>query len=168
VNFITKDIVRYDTLKPNLKVSASYSTYDTQNHSTSLQGSVKNFTYDLGYQKYFTNGYLRHSKVDIDTFFSRIGYILPNQGYLTLTSSYADADRNRPTVNDPYDSESQWDSNFPILKKAGRIYYQWQNPTWDKESPNFRVNFKLPTFMGTWTANGYYGKENRDNSRFLN
>jgi iron complex outermembrane receptor protein len=164
VNFITRDPVRYDTLKPDLTVSTSYGTYATQNHSGSLQGSVNNFTYDLGYQKYATDGYLRHGEVDIDTFFSRFGYILPNNGYVTLSASYADADRNRPTVNDPFDSESDWDPDYPLLEKAGRIYYQWQNPTWDKESPNFRLNFKLPTAIGTWTASGYYGEENRDNS----
>lgn len=164
VNFITYDPIRYDTLKPDLTLSTSYGTYATQNHFVSLQGGAGNFTYDLGYQKYTTESYLRHGEVDIDSIFSRIGYILPNKGYVTLMASYAGADRNRPTVNNPEDTESDWDSGYPLLEKGGRIYYQWQNPTWDKESPNFRFTFKLPTYIGTWTANAYYGEENRDNS----
>jgi iron complex outermembrane receptor protein len=164
INFITRAPIRYDSSKPDLKIATSYSTYATQNHSTSVQGSIQNLTYDLGYQKYATDGYLRHGEVDIDSFFTRIGYLLPNNGYITLTTSYSDADRNRPTVNDPMDSESQWNPDFPLLKKAGRIYYQWQNPTWDKVSPAIRFNLKMPTSMGTWTANAFYSEENRNNS----
>ena len=164
INFITRAPIRYDSSKPDFTLATSYSTYATQNHSTSLQGSIHNLTYDLGYQKYATDGYLRHGAVDIDSFFTRIGYLLPNNGYITLTTSYSDADRNRPTVNDPIDLENKWDPDFPLLEKAGRIYYQWQNPTWDKVSPAIRFNLKMPTAMGTWTANAYYSEENRNNS----
>ncbi|MEA2059843.1 MAG: hypothetical protein U9P10_04870 [Thermodesulfobacteriota bacterium] len=145
-------------------MSADYSTYDTRNVSTSLQGGAGNFAYDLGYQKYATNGYLRHGDVDIDTYFGRFSYILSNDGYISFTASYADADRERPTVNDPGDPESNWDSSYPKFEKAGRIYYQWQDPTWDKVSPNYRLNINIPSPVGTWTATAHYGEENRDNS----
>lgn len=164
VNFVSREPVRYDSFKPDMTVSVSYGTYETQNHSVALQGGAGNFTYDLGYQKYLTDGYLRNGQVDIDTVFGRVGYLLPDNGYITLMASWADADRNRPTVNDPYDLDSDWDPDHPLLRKAGRIYYQWQNPTWDKESPNFRLNLKLPTPIGIWTAIAHYGEENRDNS----
>jgi len=164
VNFITSEPKRYDSLKPDITVSVNYGTYDTQNHSASVQGGAGNFTYDLGVQKYATSGYLRHADVDINTVFGRVGYLLPNDGYVTFMASYADADRKRATVNDPYDPESDWDPNYPLLEKAGRIYYQWQNPTWDKESPYFRFNLKQPSSLGTWLAFAYYGEENRNNS----
>ncbi len=164
VNFVTAEPHRYDSLKPDVAVALNYGTYDTRNHSASLQGGIGDFIYDLGYQKYATNGFLRHNEADIDTIFGRVGYILPNDGYITLSASYADADRERATVNDPNDPASDYDPDHPVLEKVGWIYYQWQDPTWDKIGTNYRLNLKLPSPIGTWTASAYYGEENRDHA----
>ncbi len=166
VDFKTKSPRLQKTLKPKINLSASYGTYDTRNHTASVQGSVGNFTYDMGFQRYATNGYLRHNEADMDTFFGRLGYILPNDGYISFTASYADMDRERPVINDRDNPECDYDSSYPDVPKEGRIYYDWQDPTWDKHSPNFRLNLKLPTALGTWMANACYGEEDRDNAKW--
>jgi len=166
VNFISKTPERHASLKPDARISLSYGTYDTNNHSASLQGSLGDFTYDVGYQKYMTNGYLRHNEADFDTMFGRIGYLLPNNGYIALTASYANLDRERPVINDPDDPESNYDNSYPKVEAEGRSFYKWQDPTWDKHSPNFRLNLMLPSAFGTWRANAYYGEEDRDNAKW--
>lgn len=163
VNFITRDPVRYNTLKPDIHVSASYGTYNTQNHSVSVKGSAGPFTYDAGYQKYATDGYLRNNEADIDTLFGRFGYVFPNNGFVAVSASYADADRQIPVKNDPDDPESGYDPDDPIVSDASR-FYAWQSPTWDKAAPSYRVNLELPSPVGNWTATAYYGEENRDYS----
>ncbi len=165
VNFISKMPERYDTLKPDIKVSLNYSTYNTRNHSASVQGGAGDFTYDLGYQKYATNGYLRHNEADYDTVFGRISYILPNNGYLAFTASYADIDRERPVNNAPGDPDSDYDSDYPVVNgedvSRGGFNY-WEDPTWDKIAPSFRLDMELPTYLGKWHARAYYGEEDRD------
>ena len=166
VDFKTRAPVRHDTRKPDVSISASYGTYNTENHHINLQGSAGDVTYDLGYQKYATDGYLRHNEADFDTVFGRLGYILPNEGYITFTASYADVDRERPIINDPDDPASNYDSDYPVVKAEGRSFYESQDPTWDKIAPNYRMDIKLPSPVGTWRANAYYGEEDRDNARW--
>ncbi|HMA66746.1 MAG TPA: TonB-dependent receptor [Desulfosalsimonadaceae bacterium] len=163
VNFKTSPPTRHETLKPDISVSTSYGSYATQNHNISLQGSAGDFTYDVGYQKYATNGYLRNHEADIDTFFGRFGILLPNNGHAALTLSYADADREIPVNNDPNDPESGYDGDYPRVSKASR-FYDWQSPTWDKVAPYYRFHMKLPTLTGTWKVNAHYGEENRNYS----
>lgn len=163
VNFKTKDPKRHDTRKPDTAVSTSYGTYGTQNHSLSLAGSAGDFVYDLGYQNYATDGYLRNNEADINTFYSRLSYLLKNEGHVSFTASYTDADRQIPVNNDPDDAESDFDSDYPTVSEASR-FYDWQNPTWDKIATSYRLNLELPTSAGTWNASAFYGKENRDYS----
>lgn len=96
LNLITKTPKKYPTLKPDVNVTTSYQSYNTQNHNINLQGGVNSFIYDVGYQKYLTDGYLRNNEADIDTVFGRIGYILPSDGHITLSASFTDADREIP------------------------------------------------------------------------
>ena len=167
VNFVSRSPVRHDTLKPDGRISLNYSTYDTRNHSVSLQGSAGDFAYGMGYQKYATNGYLRHNEADFDTVFGRIGYLLPNEGHVTFTAAYADLDRERPVNNAPGDPDSNYDPGYPVVngKDVSRGgFYDWEDPTWDKIAPTYRLNLALPTSLGTWRAHAYYGEEDRNRS----
>lgn len=163
VNFITKDPKRHETRKPDIHLFTSYGTYNTQNHAASLAASAGDFAYDLGYQYYATDGYLRNNEADINTFFSRFSYLLPGEGYVSLAASYTDADRQIPVNNDPNDVESEFDNDYPTVSKASR-FYNWQNSTWDKIATSYRLNLELPSSAGTWNASAFYGEENRDYS----
>lgn len=162
VNFKTRAPKRYETLKPDITVSSSYGSYNTQNHNLSLQGGLGEWTYDIGYQKYLTDGYLRNNKADIDNLIGRIGYILPNEGYITLTTSYADIEREIPVVNDPAIAESNYDENYPIVTNEVASLYSWQNPETDKTAHRYQLDFNLPTSWGTWDAKVCYREEIQD------
>ncbi len=155
VNLITKRPESYDTLKPKAYIRASYKSYDTQNHSIYLRGGGEKFTYDTGYQRYATDGSLRHAEAEIDTFFGRIGYITPNEGYVAFTVSHTDAERLIPVKNDQ--SLSDYDGSYPVVTTSS--YYQWQNPNWDEEAISYRFNYNQPSSIGTWDLNAYYSEE---------
>lgn len=157
LNLITKTPQRYDSLKPDVDIAASYRSYGTQNHTMSAQGGIDSFIYDLGFQKSLTDGYLRYTEADIETVFGRIGYIFPSDGYLTLSASYSDADRQIAVNNDP--GESDYDSGDPDV--TGSAFDPWQQPTWDKEAYSYRLNFNHPTPIGLWSMRAYTSKENR-------
>ncbi len=158
LNLITKTPKKYPTLKPDVNVTTSYQSYNTQNHNINLQGGVNSFIYDVGYQKYLTDGYLRNNEADIDTVFGRIGYILPSEGHITLSASFTDADREIPVNNDP--GGNDYDSDYPEVTSSA--FEPIQRPTWDKEATSYRLNYKQPTPVGIWTLGAYKSKENRE------
>ena len=86
-------------MKPDVTLSGSYGTYDTQDYLATVQGAAKDFTYDLAYRYYLTDGYLRHSDTDIETLYGRLGYLLPGDGLVTLSLSATDTDRDEPCNN---------------------------------------------------------------------
>lgn len=162
LNLISKTPEPYDELKPDLNFGFSYGSYNTHNDNLNLSGGAGNFIYDFGYQKYHTDGYLRHTKADIDTFFTRIGYLLPSDGYITLNASFTTADRETTTFNDPANADSDYDNDYPVVEKT--TFYHWQKPSWDKEASSYRLHIKQPSPMGIWTATAHYSDENRDYS----
>ena len=157
VNMITKSPRAREGLKPDLALTTSYGSYNTQNHTLSLEGALNRFTYDVGYQKNTTDGYLRESAADIETLFSRVGYILPHEGFVTLSGSYTAADRETPVNNNP--SVDDYDSDYPDTE--GSLHDPWQKPTWDKEAWAYRLNYSQNLATGKLTAGAYMSKENR-------
>ncbi|MCI5128149.1 MAG: outer membrane receptor protein, partial [Candidatus Electrothrix sp. AUS3] len=88
LNMVTKRPKKRDTLKPDISLSTGFRSYNTQRHNLSLEGAVESFTYDFAYQKNSSDGYLRNYQSDIDTVFTRFGYLLPDDGLITLSGSY--------------------------------------------------------------------------------
>jgi len=166
LNIITKPPKRYTTLKPDFKVTTSYGAYNTQNHSADVDGGVDSFDYGFGFQNYHTDGYLRHNETDINTFYGRIGWIFPSDGYITLSGSYTDQEREIAVTNDP--SGSDYDSDYPSVTVDR--YDSWQEPTRDKEGYSFRLNCEQPTSIGLWSLGAYYNRENHDqfNLEYIN
>ena len=162
VNFISRAPKIHETLKPDISASSSIGTYNTQNHSVYGQGSIKALTYDAGYQNYATDGYLRNTEADIDTVFGRVGYVLPAGGYLALSASYADTDREAIVNNDPSIKASAYDKGYP--KVSDSLFNAWQHPTWDGLSYNFRLNYRQPTPIGNLSGDAYYSEETRNRS----
>ncbi|MCK4618315.1 MAG: TonB-dependent receptor [Desulfobacterales bacterium] len=155
INLITKTPEKYPTLKPDFKVATSYRSYNTQTHNVNVDGGVGSFIYGFGFQNYHTDGYLRHNETDIDTFSGRLGYILPSDGYISLSASYTDQDREQVVKNDP--SKSDYDSSYPeTLTVRSEL---WQKPTQDKEAYCYRLNWKQPTPIGLWSIGAYYDEQ---------
>ncbi len=155
VNLVTSRPESYDTLRPKASVGTSFKSYNTQNHSMYIRGGAGKFTYDTGYQRYATDGYLRHAEAEIDTFFGRIGYGMPNDGYIAFTVSHTDANRLIPVKNDR--GLADYDSGYPVVTASS--YYQWQTPKWDEEAISYRLKYKQPSPIGAWDFNAYYSEE---------
>ncbi len=160
VNLVTRAPRVHEEIKPDVKVAASYKSYNTQNHNLSVEGGVESFTYDLGYQKYSTNGYLRNTDADIDTLFGRFGYVFSSGGHIALSASYSDADRGVVVVNDPSDPKSNYNNDYPKVEDA--LFYEWQDPVWDGIGYSYRLNYRQPSPVGNLSADAYYSKETRN------
>lgn len=165
VNMISVRPRRHDSLKPDVALTGSYGSYNTQNYLAAVQGAVQNFTYDTAYWRYLTDGYLRHSDTDIETLYGRIGYLLPADGVVTLALSGTDTDRDEP-VNNPSARAGDFRSRYPRVE--GAPFDEDQDPTWDGESHSWRLNLEQPSPIGLINLGGYYSKEERNRSQFAN
>lgn len=166
VNMITKAPKKHDSLKPDVHVSTSYSSDNTLNANLGMAGSAGMLTYDLGYQKNSTDGYLRQSEADIRTFFARLGVILPFEGYVALSGSYSTADRETPVNNYPGMTDendvADYDSGYPEIKNGTSLFDPWQNPTWNKDAWAYRLNYQQNLPIGKLSFGAYMGMEDRD------
>jgi iron complex outermembrane receptor protein len=172
VNFVTKKPTVRDTFWPEIDMSISYKSYNTQNYNTNVSGSVYNFTYDAGYQYYYTDGYLRHTNTAVQNIFGRLGYAFENGGYVALSIMDSRADRELAVENYPgVDADdgcpiatATYDNDYPIVdvEQTGNTrnkFYSWQDPTWDRTSRAYRLGASYPTFLGTFSLGAYLHKE---------
>jgi len=155
INLITRPPERYETVKPRVHVATSYKSYNTQKHSITAMGGVGDFVYDAGYQKYSTDGYLRHAAADIDTLFGRVAYLLPSDGHISFTVNHTLADREIPVKNDA--ASGDYDGGYPTVSQSA--YFEWQSPEWDETATACRLNYIQPSPLGKWDLNAYYSEE---------
>ncbi len=160
LNFVTRMPERRDTLKPEAKMSASYSSYGTWNGNASLQGAVNAFTYDFGYQHSHTDGYLRNTEMENDTLFGRIGIVLPGDGFAALTASHSDIKRGATVNNNSVDGD--YDSDYPTTEDAS--FDPDEEPTWDTVSSSYRFNYEQSLPIGRLEVGAFYGRDNRNRS----
>ena len=158
INLKTKQPERRDTLKPDIALSTSYGSYHTTNNVVSASGAVQNLTYDASYRLYSTDGYLRHSETEIETAYGRLGYLLPADGFITLSVNATETDRDVP-VNNPGTTLGDYDNDYPVVD--GSSFDPYQEPVWDGDSTTYRFALNQPTPYGTITLNAYTGKDNR-------
>ena len=158
INFITQTPKRRDTMKPEGRVTTSYGSYGTQSHGAVIQGAVNSFTYDTAYRKYKTDGYLRNNEVDIDTFFGRIGYLLPNDGLITFSAVHSDVGRQIPVNNNT--AIGDYDPDYPVVEDSS--FESWQDPTWDGTSYSYRLSYNQSLPIGDFYIGAYYSKDNRN------
>ncbi|MGX9366581.1 TonB-dependent receptor [Desulfoplanes sp. PS50] len=161
LNLKTRTPKRFETPKPDVHLSTSYRSYNTQNHNLDMHGGVRGLIYDAGVQKYSTDGYLRNSKADIETVYGRGGYVQENGGYLALSGSYTDAARQLPVNNDPDDPKTDYDSDYPTVQDASE-FCDSQDPTTDKIAQAVNLNLHQPSPWGTWHLAAMYSEENTD------
>ena len=162
INFVSKAPIRRDTLKPDARLSASYGSYGTQNYNAVVNGAIDSLTYDVAYQRYYTDGYLRSSEVENDTVYGRLGFVLPESGFVTLSAAHSDVKRQIP-VNNP-GTDGDYDGGYPTVEDSA--FQPWQDPTWDGKSFSYRLNYEQSLAIGRLKAGAYYSKDNRDWSYF--
>jgi outer membrane receptor protein involved in Fe transport len=157
INMVTRKPEHRENLKPDVTISGGYGTYDTVNSTTTVEGAVQDFTYDLAYQYVSSDGYLRNSETRIQTYYGRLGYLLPADGFVTLSASVTDTDRHDP-VNNP-GTDGDYDDDYPDAE--GGVFDPYMEPTWDGKAHNYRLNVEQPLPIGTVQFEGYTGKSNR-------
>ncbi len=164
LNFTTRRPKQRDTLKPNVKLSTSYGSYDSWNNNVSVDGAVKSFVYDLGYRYTETDGYLRNSSSESQTVFGRLGVLLPGEGFLTLSSSYSDLNREAP-VNNPSSDGADYDPDYPVTDSGA--FDPYAEPTWDSLSTAYRLNYEqsLPV-IGRLKLGAYMTHDLRNRSYY--
>ncbi len=162
VNFVSARPKGYDSCIPSVGASGSYGSYNTQNYNLNLQGGIRRFNYDLGYQNYRTDGFLRNSAANINTLYARLGYLFSNNGYITLSSCLSKADREIPVNNNPAsaDPKASYDDSYPVI--TGSEFNDWQKPTWDKKSDSYRLDGESSSPIGLLKVNWYFSRETRD------
>ena len=162
LNLKTREPFIHDTRVPELSLTSSYSSYNTFSNTAVIQGGVDKFTYDLAYQNYATDGYLRHSETDINTGYARLGLLLPEAGFLTVSISTSDINRNSAVNNPGTTQDGATDLNPSDPEVTTSIWDAWQKPTWDSESESYRLAYGQSLGIGRIHASAYYGEETRD------
>lgn len=162
LNFTSAKLRRYDSPTPQGRLVTSYSTYNTQLHNLMLRGGVQSVTYDIAYQKSSSDGYLRHNATDSEILFGRIGVLLPEEGFITLSGSYSDVDREAPVTN----TGDDYDDDYPEVKNAS--FEPYADPQWDSDSYAYRLNYEQSLPIGRLSVGAYTGKDNRIRSYYVN
>ena len=160
VNVITRAPERKDTLKPDARLSASYGSYNTQNYKFTMDGAVKMVSYGASAQKNTTDGYLRNNKTDIESYSGNLGLLLPYEGFINVTSSLSDIDREA-TVNNTGDD---FDTSYPEVEDS--LFDPYQEPTWDKEAWSHRLNYQQHLPIGRLSFGAYNSKEDRNRAYY--
>jgi iron complex outermembrane receptor protein len=158
VNFVSQEPQKKESLKPDVSVKVGYASENTLNTTTTIRGAVDNFTYDLANRYYQTDGYLRNSETGMNTWYGRLGYLTPSDGYVTVSASTTDTEREAP-VNNPGEEDGDYDSGYP--ETSGGLFDPYAQPAWDGESYVYRLNAHQPTVIGTLDIEAASGKENR-------
>ena len=160
LNFKTREPVFYDTAQLEGSISTSLRSYNTQSQRVDLNGGKGAVNLGFSYEKYHTDGYLRNNEADMDTVTGRLGYKLPSGGYIRLTGTYSDLEREIPCANDP--ARDDYDNDYPVVK-AGDVSPRWLNPDDDSkrdyDGHSLRFDFMQPSSIGTWSLGGYYTDE---------
>lgn len=162
MNMVTKAPFRHDMQKPDFSLTTGYSSYNTLNNAAVIQGSVESFTYDLVYRNYMTDGYLRNNETEINTGYGRFGFLLPSEGFVTVSTSWSDVDRLAP-VNNPGQTqtgETDYDPDYPIVESSS--FQPWQKTSWDSVSNSHRLNYAQSLPVGRIQFDAYYGTDTRD------
>jgi len=166
INFKTKLPKYYETPSFGGEISGSLRSYNTNNQTVQGDGGAKNLSMGFSYERYHTDGYLRNNAADIDTMVGRLAYKLPSGGYIRLTGTYNDIEREIPSANDP--ARKDYDSSYPVVKAAD-AEARWQNPNEhcrrDYGGNTMRFDFQQPSDFGKFSVGTYYTDEEQSYNR---
>lgn len=107
INLITKKgRSEGDSMKPNINVKTSYSSFDTQTYNIAVGGSlhnasVPNLGYNFTYGYKTSDGYLLNNNWWGDNYSLKLNYELPAKGNISGSYRYSFLHLGYPVVNDP-------------------------------------------------------------------
>jgi len=164
VDFKTAKPKARDTLKPEVGLSASYGSYNTQNYKANVRGSISQITYDAGYQYYSTDGFLRNSGSYAQNLYGRLGYAFNNGGFISFDISDSCGEYDLPVNNykgiDADDPSATYDPDYPDITSSR--YSDWQEPKREETYRKYSMNLVVPTLVGTFRGGAYYTKQTKE------
>lgn len=164
INIVTKKGGTREDAKPEVKIMADYSSFDTQYYKASIAGNLDRLGYSVGGGYRSSDGFLRDSSYETKDFTARISYLFPFDGRLTLGYKGNFMENSLFTVNDPDDPlvGHLYDPSYPVLKAdcgAQSPNYPGSDSFYDKDTQNYDLFFEQPTPIGDWTVNVYKFRE---------
>ena len=165
INIVTKKGGTRKDAKPEMKVMADYSSFDTQYYKASIAGNVNRLGYSVGGGFRSSDGFLRDSDYETKDFTARLSYLFPFDGRLTLGYKGNSMKNNLYSVNDPDNSlvGDLYDPSYPVLKADCGAWsspsYPGSDSFYDKDIQHFDLFFEQSTAIGDWTLNVYKSKE---------
>ena len=131
INIITKS----PSIIPEIKVSAAYASFNTQNYNTSASGTHKKIGYYLGVGAKTSNGFREHNDYENLYFNGKLDFLMPKQQKLrlsldynkkeegaypwALTQSQIDADREQARPGSENDSGKEEKLNVSLVYGKG-------------------------------------------------
>lgn len=100
INIVTKKGGTRKDMKPEVKVMADYSAYDTQYYALNVAGNANALGYSLGGGYRTSDGYLRNSDYEIYDITGRVSCLFPFEGRLTLGYKGSFQDKSPFSPND--------------------------------------------------------------------
>ena len=121
INIITKKGKRTDDFKPDCIVKTGFGPYGAQSYSANVTGGMfETIGYSLAAAHREGDGYLRDNDYNTDNLNGRFSLYLPTGGIITYGIDHVDTVTGYAVINDPNDTASNYDSDYPIIR-AGEV-----------------------------------------------
>ncbi|MCK5507770.1 MAG: TonB-dependent receptor [Desulfobacterales bacterium] len=171
INIVTKKGGTRKDMKPEVKVMADYSAYDTQYYALNVAGNANALGYSLGGGYRTSDGYLRNSDYEIYDITGRVSYLFPFEGRLTLGYKGSFQDKSPFSVNDPDDPYAGhlYDSSYSVVPAEALGWfpnYLGSGGFNDKETEYFDLIFEQLTPVGDWKFHLYKSREYWDHRSY--
>ncbi len=174
INIITKKGKKTDDPRPSGSVKAGLGAHGDQSYSANITGGAFNtIGYSFAAAHREGDGFLRGNDYDTDNVAGRISLYLPTNGTITYGAEYIDTMTGYALINDPDDPASNYDSDYPIVRKGevdtfthdneGKCYDGGKSE-WDKEYLSQSLLFEQPLPLGVVRAMAY--KETSKRNRY--
>ena len=162
LNIITKTPKLYETPEYQYKLLTSYASLNTTDNTFSMSGGGGIMNYVFSYNKYHSDGFLKNSDTDLTNVSTKLSWLLPSDGYISILGIYSDKKTRIPSVNDP--ETNYYDSDYPIVLKD-TVSSRWRDPAMEsarnKYAHSLRFDWRQPSEIGTWSLGAYYAYEDQ-------
>jgi len=162
INIITKAPTFRKTPEAKYRLTSSYGSLSTYDNSLSMSGGSGVMDFNIALKDYDTDGYLKNSGSSLNSFSTKLAWLLPTDGYISILGTYSDKSNKYPCTNDP--STSFYDSSYPIVLNED-VSSRWRDPAMEsgrnKYSHSFRMDLKQPSELGQWAIGAYYAYEDQ-------
>ena len=163
INMVTKKGKTGGDTKPDIKLSAGYGAYETENVSGSISGGMgENVGYQFSASRQETDGYLRNNFQKNNSFGGHLTFNLPKDATLNLGVKHSHVNYGYPVLNDP--SRADYDSDYPVFLSGNDAlrhipssdqYAGANTPGWARDTTYLDGIFEMPLGPGRIKMHGF-------------